>query len=476
MAGGWGVTSSWQRNMSFMQFLTKCDDFCCLQQMAAGTDFRYKAHAVPSKCEFEGHIHGETDDMPDANLLPIPHLHTDEILRVHWVRGQQQATADATRLGVHLNVPPAIWNRPWEHDPPCRETVNYLRAHPGSDDSESEVDSNDDSDSSDDSSDEDGGDRVAATADPCVATGRDALTQATNISVETDINFDQFEYAACLLRDESSPEKPNSLLTLPTGCQISKRSAVVKLREAYGQDKSISRTRLQRIEQLAASAKQEVDKCGSMVGEKFELHDNLAFAIKGTGSTVQLRFGRVKKMVATTNGRQSDKIYAIPADDAPTDLVFVLQLYKTVRPSETTFAYNDSPPQEINAENILGHVCMQFNNDTGEFTIDREDFISFNGQVQAMQEDLRRKNERRVRIGAQRQDRHRQEARALARDRSSRYRDDTSTMTLTRRERASKRTGTTILHTERGRALEVGMCVRLYHEVRAQSLSVVYVH
>ena len=98
--------------MSFAGILGKCDDFGCLQQMQADDTFQYKAHTVPSKCEFDGRIHGETNAIPDADLTPVPHLHTDDILREHWNRGQQQAIIDATRLGCHIHVPRAAWKQP----------------------------------------------------------------------------------------------------------------------------------------------------------------------------------------------------------------------------------------------------------------------------------------------------------------------------------------------------------------------------
>ena len=484
MAGGWGVTSSWQRNMSFATFLEKCDDFGCLQQMQADGSFRYKAHTVPSKCEFDGRIHGETNDIPDADLTPVPRLHTDDILREYWERGQRQATADATRLGVHIHVPRAVWNRPWEHDPPCRQSLAYLRAHPGSGSSSSSSSSSDDShesSSSDDSSDEDGGDRAGSpsrTADNNVERAQsrtavrrergtsvriDAIRRTTNVPEDTSTVFNQFEYASCLLHDAASPSKPNSLLTLPNGNQISKRSAIVKLREAHGQDQTISKTRLKRIEQLAASAKQQVDTCGEMVGDKFELHDNLAFAVKDRGVMV-LKFARVKKMVATHNGRQNDKIYAISLEDLPEDLRFVVQVYKHVRGK--TFSYEDDSLREYKQTDVLGHASMEFDAETGEFNISPEDYQHFNSEIEKRRLAMVKRGKRSQAASARRRKQHQQEARAVQLDRRDRYRGTTTKMSETRQTRAANRMGTTTTtNHEKGRKLEIGMRVRLFHEV-----------
>lgn len=94
MADGWGATSSWRRNFNFAQFLKKVEDFDCLQQLEAGGMFRYKAHTVPRKCEFDATYHEDTT-LPEAGLRPTDVNFSDEMIVRHWKIGQNLAVQHA---------------------------------------------------------------------------------------------------------------------------------------------------------------------------------------------------------------------------------------------------------------------------------------------------------------------------------------------------------------------------------------------
>ena len=49
--------------------------------------FRYKAHSVPSKCEFDSSYH-EDVTLPDADLVANAENFSDPLIIQHWKIGQ----------------------------------------------------------------------------------------------------------------------------------------------------------------------------------------------------------------------------------------------------------------------------------------------------------------------------------------------------------------------------------------------------
>ena len=487
MAGGWGPTSSWRRNFDFVEFLKRVDDFESLQQLEADGEFRYKAHTVPSKCEFDRSYHEDTT-LPLADMIPTPHGFSDELIAKHWKIGQMQAVEHALELHINDNVPEAAWQSPWEHDPPTRDAREYMaRNYPGSDDEDDIDDSSDGDDANDDGDDanddgddgnddgddaNDDGDDANDGDDDGNDDGDDANDDGDDANDDDDDDAVQFNHAVCLLAQENVDH--DTFITIPGNppTRISKNTAVIKLREAFKDTAKISASRLDRIVQLASSAERQVDDCGEMVGDKFELHDSLAFAVKRTGRYT-IKFGRVKKMTTTTTtktGRKTnkDRIYAVSYDNIPNDLHFIVELYSAVSDSDCKFTFDDSNGNlhEYGVDDVLGHVKFQFDRGTRQFAIATADMNKFQTQIESLQQQLDTQRVRRVTVRQTRIDRHLQEARALEGDRNARYRGDVNTMTQTRRTRSARRTGATTLHAQRGGSdLRVGMRVRLYHEV-----------
>ena len=244
-AGGWGPTSSWRRNFNFPQFLKKVEDFDCLQQLDASGLFKYKAHTVTKKCEFDHSYHEDTTQ-PAAVLAVTEATFSNALIVKHWNIGQNLAVQHAIELHMNDNVPDAAWAAPWEHDPRQRDAQQYMRSHPGSD-----CDDTDTSDASvDDDSDDDG------TPD---------TVGVNSIEEQDEVNFN---HAVSLLAQANGAH--DSFITIPGNppTKLSKNTAVIKLRDAFKDSGKISTSRLDRITQLAVSAEQQVDDCAALVGEK----------------------------------------------------------------------------------------------------------------------------------------------------------------------------------------------------------------
>ena len=118
------------------------------------------------------------------------------VLKKHWKIGQYQAVQHAVELGIHDNMSDACWETPWEHDPPQRDAINYMRTHPGSDDDEYHEDSSSEASSDDqDSGDNDG----------------DCAVSSVGVNTVNEHDQVQFDHAVCMLAQRREKKSPASL-------------------------------------------------------------------------------------------------------------------------------------------------------------------------------------------------------------------------------------------------------------------------
>ena len=109
---------------------------------------------------------------------------------------------------------------------------------------------------------------------------------------------------------------------------------------------------------MASSADHQIDTCGDMVGDKFELHDTLAFVCKSSGRYC-IEFGRTHQSLV---GRQKEITYAVSHDKLPDDLRFVAELYSPVPATDRRYTFNecDGTLHEYSVEDVLGHANFRF--------------------------------------------------------------------------------------------------------------------
>ena len=190
-------------------------------------------------------------------------------------------------------MPRIAWDSPWEHDPVQRDGRQYMHEHPD-DDTSSDDDDNHSSDDSDGHDSNDRGSVLISSSEDSSSEDNDNDDGSGVRALIDEADEVQFSHAVSLLAQANGSH--NTFITIPGDppTMISKNTAVIKLRDAFKDAGMISASRLQRITQLASSAAQQVDDCGEMVGEKFELHDTLAFAVQ-QGGRYSIKFGRVKK-------------------------------------------------------------------------------------------------------------------------------------------------------------------------------------
>lgn len=104
------------------------------------------------------------------------------------------------------------------------------------------------------------------------------------------------------------------------------------------------------------------------------------------------------------------------------------------------------------------------------YSLDEGQLDDINSELRKLQSARRKCKSKSARVSQKRRLHHKQEARDLQNDRSMRYRASASKMARTRRERASKRMGTTTTNSEKTVDFRVGMRVRLFHEGRVYGI------
>ena len=382
---------------------------------------------------------------------------------------------DATNLGLHHDDIPAIaWAKPWLYDPPNPDTTihpydEYLCRKEGINndpDYNPDTDSNADTDSSDSNTTSTADSDSDDDSDPDDAV---SLSQDSSEDEDTLPLDQQLDHAMHSLHDSANPGKPRRTITTPSGKSISKTTAVLMLRELFLSGNTLSKDRLKRIEQCASAAKEYTSQLMDHDGTQLELFQDVAIVFDaGSQNKLHVEFGRIQKLVTRTgkSKRSSLKLCAVPFDDMPSGLEVRCRFYIPTG-TDRTYKYTGKPDSRYyKASSILRVVRFTYSADSDTYILNEDHYNEVRDDLNQLRSNQKQKKQRSISASKARKTRHLQEARSLEGDRSSRYRGDAHTMTRSRRERSSKRTGSTTLHTQRGRPLEVGLQVRLYHEVR----------
>ena len=389
----------------------------------------------------------------------------------------QRAEQDATTLGVrHEHIPAGDWARPWLHDPPNPNPDidpfdEFLSRKQSRDETDSDYEPSSDDSSDDDSSDSSDDDSSEDASDD----SDDGMSETEELFRNEDevVALDrQLDHAMHTIHDAVNPHAHRRMIKTPSGKLISKTTAVMMLQELLVSGVSLSKDRLRRIEQCAGASTTSAHQLVDHDGTHLDLFQDIAMVFDdGPGTPLYAEFGRVQKMVIrNSSGKRTHlRLTAIPFDSLPAGLEIRCRFYKKIRGhqrGEHAFRYSVKPDVKRYAGNtILMMVHFQYDQDTKIYTLPDDQYQDVNKRIRALEDS--RKDRGTSARGKQRADKHMQEAREIEGDRRSRYRGDTATMTQTRRERAARRTGTrrTVNEQTDRTPLQVGMRVRLYHEV-----------
>ena len=480
MVGGWGVLSSWQRNFGWKQFLKKIADQNTLLFMAALGNVWFQTHRS-DKCEFDAKLH-EDADAPDADLTDYP---TPEIAVARWNKGMEQAESDLIQLGVkHLNIPAHAWERPWLFDPPNPNPDvypfdEYLSRKYDNEDSDG---GNDDSDGGSDDSDG-GSDDSDGGSDDSNGGSDNPNDDSSESSDDSSDDFDehlQLNNAVARLHDsvnEDDEDAPRHMIQTPSGKKISKATAVIMLKELYlAGSKELSKDRLRRIEQCAASSQIINQQLVEHDGSHLELFQDVCMAFDdGPDTNLRPEFGRIQKLVVNSK-RTYLRLSAVPLDDVPAGLELRCRFYKRVGES-LTFKYSGKPDlNRYSAKSVIMIVHFKYDQRNDNYILSDSQWEDINSELRKLRADMISSNKSSKRTSQKRKQRHIQEARDIQKDATSRYRSDSTTMRRSRRQRSKKRMGTVTHTDENDTQFRVGMRVRLFHEVSTHTLIYTHVH
>ena len=86
--GGWGVLTSWQRNITIKSSVEKLTDVDALMNIRARDNVQQQTHRNEKAGEFNNKLH-EDMTLPDADLSDYP---TTSDVRAAWCAGKDEAT------------------------------------------------------------------------------------------------------------------------------------------------------------------------------------------------------------------------------------------------------------------------------------------------------------------------------------------------------------------------------------------------
>ena len=385
--GGWGGLTSWQRNFAFGEAVRKVTDSNALTTIRHRGSVKQQTHRNDKAGEFNHKLH-EDMEQEDADLTAYPT--TAEMLAA-WHRGQTAAANVCIDLGVkHAAVTDAMWNRPWEFDPenpPVTECDEYMRRKFGdydSDYTDSDSDSCGSSDSDDDDDDADLPELVEVEDDDNV------------VQVQLDYAINEIERAVNGGddgEDDTAPDGedvvPKHMIRTPNGRLISKETAICMLREAFDDRGVISKDRLRRIQQCAQRSRQDVEDLSENEDLSLELHKDVAFAFdQGRGKPFDLWFGRVQKMVVTSQtGRRSLRLGSIPLENLPKGLSVMCTFYKKVPRQRRTYRYGAQPLETTfyPAETIICVVQFEYNSTHKTYTVPTDQWTHIRDELRRLE-------------------------------------------------------------------------------------------
>ena len=452
MVGGWGLITSWQRCFCYAQILKKITDSNALFLIAAQGNVWQQTHRS-DKCEFDAKTH-EDSALPDADLSDYP---SPDVAAERWRQGMQRAERDCIRLGMrHEDIPQLFWEKPWLDDPPNPDTVvhpydEYLSRKEARDDTDSDYEPNTSSDSTDSES----------------STSFDSDDDGEGESDDDPDNDEeiplaqQLDHAIHHLHDAANPGHPRRMIVTPSGKLISKTTAVNMLRECFDGGRNLSKDRLRRIEQCATSANTCTEQLVEHDDAHLELFQDVALAFDaGPGTDLHVEFGRIQKMVSRGMGKSKKsylRLYAIPFDNVPDSLEVRLHFYNKVghHRGMQTFKYETKPDvKRYSASATLKIVHFDYDAESDVYTLPQEQWTDISEELTRLQTE-RGTNARRART-----------RRRVRTSDDNPYKRATYRTPNTRRGRSAR--GMDVNgQTGAGRALQVGMKVRLYHEVRS---------
>ena len=122
---------------------------------------------------------------------------------------------------------------------------------------------------------------------------------------------------------------PRRMIRTPSGKLISKSTAVIMLKEMFLIGSELSKDRLKRIEQCAASSQIVNQQLVEHDGTHLELFQDVAMAFDdGPNTSIRVEFGRIQKLVSCQNKRVSLRLSSVPLDNVPNGLEVRLRFYQ----------------------------------------------------------------------------------------------------------------------------------------------------
>ena len=232
----------------------------------------------------------------------------------------------------------------------------------------------------------------------------------------------------------------------------------------------MSKDRLRRIEQCAASSQIVNQQLVEHDGSQLELFQDVCMAFDGGPDTnVRPEFGRIQKLVSCNGNRSHLMLSAVPLDDVPAGLELRCRFYKRVGES-MTFKYSGKPDlNRYSAKSVIMIVHFEYDQRNDDYILSDSQWEDINSELRKLQTDITAAKKSSQKVSKKRNQRHKQEARDLQNDRNARYRADSATMRRSRRQRSEMRMQTVTQTAEKDTAFQVGMRVRLFHEVISDS-------
>ena len=279
----------------------------------------------------------------------------------------------------------------------------------------------------------------------------------------------QLNNAMARLHDSANKDGPRHMIRTPSGKMISKATAVIMLKELFlTGGRELSKDRLKRIEQCASSSQKINQQLVEHNGSHLELFQDVCIAFDdGPGTNVRAEFGRIQKIVSRVGKRSHLMLSAVPLNNIPVGLELRFKFYTRIGQS-LTFKYSSKPDlNRYPAKSVIMIVAFEYDQKNDTYILSENQWEEINSELRKVQHDINSARRFSQRTSQKRKQRHKREALAIKNDHRSRYRSDARSMRRSRRQRSEKRMGT-VTNTSTSKndtALQVGMKVRLYHEV-----------
>ena len=209
------------------------------------------------------------------------------------------------------------------------------------------------------------------------------------------------------------------MIRTPNGKLISKTTAVTMLKEMHLSGTDLSKDRLKRIEQCAAASTRMTQQLVEHNGTHLEMFQDVAIAFDdGPTTPVRVELGRIQKLVSCVGKRSRLVLTSVPLEKI-NGIEVRCRFYERV--GRLAFKYCAQPDDKrYSAQSILMVVELKYHASEEQYTLTDLQWEDIQSELRKLQTSTARAKRVSQRVRKQRQERHRQEARAIQLDRRAR--------------------------------------------------------